>query len=104
MKKQLITIAALVLATSASAFAKSGDCSAQAATAAMHLEMFNNSVADDAVNVRQSVKIKSIPSGGETLDVYKVWLVINEDQAAFYEAKVYSSACLVKSVEYKTGD
>ena len=80
------------------------DCKKNAARAAVAIDSISHGTSESKYQVRGTGKMKSSRSGGETLDTYRVHITANEDMAAYYEVELYSSQCLIKSVQSKGGD
>lgn len=101
MKKVLLAVFSLALATSSFA---SVECNKKAFAAAKAVDAISNNSKKSTYTLVSTETISSVQSGGETLDTIEVRMTVGEDSSAVWNVEVSSTACMINSVRYVTGD
>jgi len=101
MKKVLLAVFSLVLATSSFA---SVECNKKAFAAAKAVDSISNNSKKSSYTLVSTETINRVQSGGETLDTIEVRMTVDEDASAVWHVELFSTACTINSVRYVTGD
>lgn len=99
--KVLLAVFSLVLATNSFA---SVECNKKAFAAAKAVDAISNNSKKSTYTLVSTETINSVKTGGETLDTVEVLMTVNEDQGVVWHVDLTSTACVIKSVRYVTGD